>query len=156
MTKSEVSFLLSAIYVYERRQDAVSTVQVEAWHQLLGDIDFETAKKVIASHYMESDRTLTVAGLRAAARSLQPRRDTVDEKTRVPDADPDDTRAFIGALKSGHWQPPRDPEDYETKALDVSSVGRRVPQVSDKEVGDDEPRPRRWWMSRWGNKTDQE
>ena len=124
MTKSEVSFLLAAIYVYERRNDAVSKAQVEAWHQLLEDVEFEDAKAAVTAHFSESDRMLSVAALRASikqARVKANKADSVAETTRVPDADPDDIRAFKEAIKEGHWLPERNPEDFEQ-------------------------RPRRWWM----------
>jgi hypothetical protein len=151
MTKTEVSFLLTAIYVYERREQAVSKVEVEAWHQLLASADFDDAKAVVTAHFAESDRRLSPAqilkGSRELAAARKPKEDTA-QRLRVPNADPDDPTAFIRALRAGDYQPEPTPGTPPQGGLPLAAIGRRVPPVTSEEVADDTPRPRRWWLSR--------
>jgi hypothetical protein len=151
VTKTQVAFLLSAIYVYERRPDGVSQAEVEAWYQLLHEVDFDDAKAVVTAHFSESDRPLSPSKIRAGVRVLsaarKPKEDTAT-RTRVPDADPDDPRAFIKALRNGHWEADPVPGKPPPEGIPLAAVGRNVPAVTAKEVNDDVPRPRRWWLSR--------
>lgn len=129
MNRAEVQFLLSAIYVYERRADAVGQAQVEAWYQLLGDFDVEDGKQAVLKHFASSDRPLTVNKLRADILSLRARaRGDGAGRLRLPDASPDDPQAFLEALRGREWQAEREPEPAR------------------------EPRERRWWMKLWGDK----
>jgi hypothetical protein len=151
MTKSEVSFLLTAIFVYERRPDGVSQMEVEAWYQLLADVDFQDAKAVVTTHFAESDRQLSPAKIRAGVRTLATARrppETAADRLRVPDANPDDPKAFIEALKAHRWQPERDAADYPLRQLDVSSLGA-MPDLPDGEARGVPIRARRWWLP-WG------
>lgn len=151
MEKSELSFLLTAIYVYERRETAVSQIEVEAWYQILEDVDFEDAKKVVTEHFSESDRRLSPAAIRTGARAIAATRkppESPAERMKVPNADPDDPKAFIKALKAKDWQPDPIPGEPPQGGLELGSVGRKVPEVTAEEVADNGPRPRRWWVPR--------
>ena len=147
MTKTQLSFLLTAIYVYERRRDAVSQVEVEAWHQLLADVDFDDAKTVVTEYFADSDRPLSPAKLRAGARALQAQRrppERAADRLLVPDADPDDPEAFIEAVRGRRYLPARDPQDFEPRVLELPAVRgvEAEPEITPKS------RPRRWWLLR--------
>lgn len=151
MTKTQVAFLLSAIYVYERRPEGVSQAEVEAWYQLLQGVDFEDAKTVVTEHFSESDRPLSPAKIRAGVRAVAAARKPTEraaERVRVPDADPDDPRAFIQALRNRRWEADPIPGKPPPEGIPLAGVGRKVPAVTSEEVNDDTPRPRRWWLSR--------
>lgn len=147
MTKAELTQLIIIIYASERRADAPSRAVVEAWHPKLADALFHEACTVVSEHYGMSDRPITLAQLCEGVRKTQAARkrtDRVEDRLRVPDADPDDPQAFISAMKGQQYLPERNPEDFTRPALDVSTLGQRMP-------GEEEPqkkpvRPRRWWM----------
>lgn len=151
MTKTQVAFLLSAIYVYERRPDAVSQTEIEAWYQLLHEVDFDDAKTVVTAHFSESDRPLSPAKIRTGVRTIAAARKPVEapaDRVRVPDADPDDPRAFIQALRNRHWEADPVPGKPPPEGIPLAAFGRKVPAVTSEEIADDTPRPRRWWLSR--------
>lgn len=150
MTKAELTQLIIIIYACERRADAPSRAVVEAWHPKLAAASFNDACVVVSDHYGTSDRPITLAqlceGLRKAV-AARSRTDEVADRLRVPDADPDNPQAFISAMKGRRFLPDRDPEDFTRPALDVSTLGKGVPEET---VVEEKPvRPRRWWM-KWG------
>lgn len=151
MTKTQVAFLLSAIYVYERRREGVSEAEVEAWYQLLAGLDFEDAKAVVTEHFSESDKPLSPAKIRTGVRTVAAARkppEAAADRVRVPDADPDDPKAFIKALRTGQWEADPVPGKPPPEGIPLAVVGRKVPAVTAEEISDDAPRPRRWWLSR--------
>lgn len=151
MTKAELTQLIIIIYASERRADAPSRAVVEAWHPKLADASFQDACTVVSEHYGTSDRPITLAQLCEGVRKAQAARkrtDRVEDRLRVPDADPDDPEAFIQAMKGQRYLPDRDPDDFTRPALDVSMLGQQMPSgdaVQEKPV-----RPRRWWMRMLG------
>lgn len=149
MIRSEVSELLSLIYGAERRTDAPSAVVVEAWAPLLKDVSLTEALEAAGRHYAEGAGPISISILRAGVRTLRAERlvpETIEDKYREPDADPDDTGAWVKALREKRWKPPGVPAVPPSEGLALEQVGRRVPEVSRQEVEDDAPRARRWWM----------
>ena len=151
MTKSEISKLLTIIYVYEKRGNAPSAVEVEAWFPLLADVGLQEAINAAGQHFAESDLPMTINRLRTAVkknRAAQKPPESAKEKMRVPDADPDDPKAFIKALRAGQWESDPVPGKPPPEGIPLAAVGRKVPAVTAEEVNDESPRPRRWWLSR--------
>lgn len=147
MTKAELSQLMILIYASERRADAPSRAVVEAWHPQLVEFSFEDACQVVSEHYAESDRPITLAQLCGGVRKRQAARcgtDGVEERMRVPDADPDDPKAFIEALRGHRYFARRYLEDFTPRELELPRMGE-VPEGDDHA---EEVKPRRWWLGR--------
>jgi hypothetical protein len=148
LTKAELSQLIIVIYASERRADAPSRAVVEAWHPQLADFAFEDALAVVSQHYADQDRPITLAQLcgglrkkRAAAKPV----DQVEEKTLVPEADPDDPQAYIAAMRGHRYFARRDPADFAERGLDLPAMG----VVAEEKGTEGQPgRPRRWWLPR--------
>lgn len=56
MKKSEVALLLVFSASVEGRE--ATELEVEAWHRLLADVEYEAAAAIAESHYRESPRRL--------------------------------------------------------------------------------------------------
>ena len=147
MTKAELTQLIIIIYASERRADAPSRAVVEAWHPKLAEASFQDACTVVSEHYGTSDRPITLAQLCEGVRKAEAARkrtDSVEDRLRIPDADPDDPQAFISAMKGQRYLPDRHPEDFTLPAPDFSTLGRQMP--GGEEAAGKPVRPRRWWM----------
>lgn len=155
VTKAELSQLIIVIYASERRADAPSKAVVEAWHPQLVGYSFEDCLRVVSQHYAESDRPITLAQLCAGARKQLAARkppERIEDRLRVPEADPDDPGAFIRAMREQRYFAIRNPEDFVVRELDLPSMGE-VPEDRKEEETAPKPRPRRWWLLR-GKGTD--
>lgn len=147
MTKGELAQLIIVIYASERRADAPSKAVVEAWHPQLETFPLQDALEVVSQYYAEQDRPITLNQLCAGLRKKRAERkpvDQVQEKTLVPDADPDDPLAYLDALKQRRFLPARNPEDFTAQILEFPKMGT----VEDEQPPEDKPRPRRWWLLR--------
>jgi hypothetical protein len=62
--KSEVAKLLTFVQSLQGRE--VTELQVEAWHSLLGDVQYQEAMSVAQTHYATETRPLWPADIRRA------------------------------------------------------------------------------------------
>lgn len=148
MTKGELAQLMIVIYASERRADAPSKAVVEAWHPQLAEYSPEDALRVITQHYADSDRPITLAQLCGGLKRLSAARHPtgrVEDTLLVPDADPDDPKAFIKAMREQRYFARRYPEDFAPREIDLPSMGR---VAGESETEEKKPRPRRWWLLR--------
>lgn len=149
MTKAELSQLIIIIYASERRADAPSRAVVEAWHPQLVGYSFEDCLQVVSQHYAESDRPITLAQLcTGAKKQLAARKpaERIEDRLRVPEADPDDPGAFIRAMRERRYFAIRNPDDFALRELDLPSMGEVPEDRKDEDAR--KPRPRRWWLLR--------
>lgn len=149
MTKSEVGKLLLVIYGLERRADAPSAAVVESWHPLLWDVSLEEAVNAVHRFYGDGGNLIGVSALRSEVRKIRVEQavpESIEDRYREPDADPDDTGAWVRALREKRFKPPGVPAVPPVGGLPLEGVGRVVPEVSREEVEDEAPRPRRWWL----------
>ena len=66
MKKKETALLLGFIgELYPRFMKNPTIATVDAWHEMLGDLDFETAKKTVKTHAQSSTFPPTIADIRA-------------------------------------------------------------------------------------------
>jgi hypothetical protein len=62
MTKSEMALVLAKAAAFDAR--TVGDADVEAWHEVAGDVDFSDAMKAVAEHYSRSEKRLMPVHLR--------------------------------------------------------------------------------------------
>jgi hypothetical protein len=104
---------------------------IAAWATVLGDMDPEAAKRAVEGHYTDEHRRIMPSDVVKRVRS---ERATVQQIHRhhnaVPNADPDDVKAWLAAVKRGDYIV----EDTEpTKPRDIKGI---IDAALDK--GDDE------------------
>lgn len=101
MTPSQTAELLAFAAAFDRR--TLGKADVLAWHTVLTDIDYEAAKQAVTAHYATETRWIMPADIRQAVRKQ--RADTANNihgpglPAEIPDADPDDVRAYLTAVK---------------------------------------------------------
>lgn len=74
MQKSETAMLLAFVQSLQGRE--VTELQVEAWHELLHDVDYARAKDVAEAHYRSETRPLWPADIRRATVDRVPAEDS--------------------------------------------------------------------------------
>lgn len=104
MTKSQVVALLAYITAYDRR--TTSEIDDEMWNRNAGDLDFEDAKDAVDEYFRNSKEWLMPVDVRrgvAAIRERRARRNGAPVgaggTAEIPDADPDDTAAYLAAVR---------------------------------------------------------
>ena len=74
MQKSETAMLLAFVQSLQGRE--VTELQVEAWHELLADVDYAQARDVAEAHYRSETRALWPADIRRATVDRVPAEDS--------------------------------------------------------------------------------
>lgn len=101
MTPAETAELLGLCAAFDRR--TIGKTDVLAWQTVLADIDHEAAKQAVTAHYSAETRWIMPADIRQAV--LRQRANTAADyqgpglSAEIPDADPDDWRAYLAALR---------------------------------------------------------
>ena len=102
MTPAETAELLGLCAAFDRR--TIGKTDVLAWQTVLADVDIEAAKAAVTAHYAAETRWIMPADIRQAV--LKRRAEAAADyqgpglTTDIPDADPDDVRAYLAALRS--------------------------------------------------------
>lgn len=74
MQKSETALLLAFVQSLQGRE--VTELQVEAWHELLADVDYQDARDVVDAHYRSETRPIWPADIRRATVDRVPAEDS--------------------------------------------------------------------------------
>lgn len=100
----------------------------DAWADVLEDIPFEparlAAKAVLKREPFVAPYAIIEEYKRQRAKTLE----SASPGETIPAADPDDPRAFLRALRSGHFQPQAPRTDRDVAAL-LAGVQRALPAV---------------------------
>jgi hypothetical protein len=102
MTPAETAELLGLCAAFDRR--TIGKTDVLAWQTVLADLDAEAAKAAVTAHYAEHTRWIMPADIRQAV--LRQRASAAADyqgpglTAEIPDADPDDWRAYMDALRA--------------------------------------------------------
>lgn len=98
MTPQETSRILAVCTTYDYRK--VQEIDVIAWHEAIGDLDFIDARAAVVAHYRESRERIMPADVRAHYRSIRRARVAgIDPESLVGDIDPSDADAYHAAMR---------------------------------------------------------
>lgn len=129
MNRSQTALLLGLAAAYDRR--TIGEADVEAWHDVLGDISFADAKTAVKDHYRESNDWIMPAMIRKAVRKI--RADRINKAPQVdPPADmtPVETiewlRTTRRAIADGTYQAPAPPELKQRDMRQLEGVFKEV------------------------------
>lgn len=96
MTPADTARVLALVQTYDNRK--VDAIVVGAWHALLEPLTFDDACAAVREHYTTRRDWLMPLDILDGVKSLRRRRlDNVE--LQVPDANPDDTAAYLQAVK---------------------------------------------------------
>jgi hypothetical protein len=98
MTPAETFILVRAVQG-ACPQQKIDEYTPDMWHQLLDDIDFKDAQAAVVAVVKRKD-FVSPADIRGEVRRIRTER-VSREWDFVPDADPDNPREFIAALRAG-------------------------------------------------------
>lgn len=98
MNLTETATLLAMIQAFDRR--TVGEADVTAWQAALDDLRFDDCREAVVAHFRISSDWLMPANVRAAVKAA--RRDRLERDLPIdpPDADPNDVRAYLEALRA--------------------------------------------------------
>jgi len=100
---SEVSVLLSFMASFDQR--TIGEADAMAWGSVLGNISLEHAQEAVRRHYRTSSERAMPAHIVAGVQKILEEVSGVPIgpglSSEVPDADPDDVRGYMGALRAG-------------------------------------------------------
>lgn len=128
MTRDETRALL-ALAAATTRDWAPNSVDTDAWHGLLGDLEFDDCREALLDHCRRSHHRPVPADVRAGVKRV--RADRLERAPYViPAADPDDPQAYLRALRSGTartagGEQPRDLRQLEQVFPAVPPAGPR-------------------------------
>lgn len=98
MNHSNLAKILGTANLIDPRVE-VSEASVLTWHTLIGDLTAKDVAEAVEHHYATSSARIMPADVRAAVKTIRGARlDGVD--VDVPDVDPDDTAAWLAALRT--------------------------------------------------------
>ena len=97
MVRSEVALLLGICASFDRR--TVGQFDVESWHSVLSDLDFEPCRQAVLDHFADSNDWIMPADIRNGA--LQRGVTFTPRTPALPAADPDDVPAYLADLRAG-------------------------------------------------------
>lgn len=81
MLKSETAMLLAKAALIDNRN--IDQATVEAWHEIISDIDYADALQAITNHRRESTEYLTPAHIVAGAKKIRAERSTESARQRA-------------------------------------------------------------------------
>lgn len=82
MTRSEIALLLGAIA--GRDQRTIGDADVLAWHEDLGDLDFQDARAAVSRHFRETDARIMPAHIRRHVKVIRSERREAAEVRELP------------------------------------------------------------------------
>jgi hypothetical protein len=82
MTRSEIALLLGACAARDQR--TIGETDVLAWHEDIGDLDFEDARAAVSQHYRESTERIMPAHIRRLVRIIRDRRRATNVVSTLP------------------------------------------------------------------------
>lgn len=136
MNQAQAKTLLTYIAAIDHRNIDIEAEAV-LWADLLDDIPYEPAKAAVREYYREESRWITPAEVRRRARATraeQTRRPASPGPEAVPDADPDDVRAYLQAVAEGRWREPGELSPRPVAALLAGySAATVIPMVEDNQ-----------------------
>jgi uncharacterized protein involved in exopolysaccharide biosynthesis len=88
MTPGEIARLLAAAAMFDYRK--VEKADAQAWHLVLGDLDFDDAMEALRRHYAESTERLMPAHVRQGVRTIRNERRRPSEALALPSKFEDD------------------------------------------------------------------
>lgn len=95
--------VLALCAAFDRR--TVGEADAHAWHDVIGDLDFEDAKRAVRDHYRASREFVMPSDVRQRVVEIRKHRlAAVGDDAAVPDADPDDVPAYLEALRAGRMR----------------------------------------------------
>jgi hypothetical protein len=144
MTRSEIALLLGAIA--GRDQRTIGDADVLAWHEDLGDLDFQDARAAVSRHFRETAARIMPAHIRHHVRIIRSERRETAEIRELPsrfetDDERDDRirrnvakiRALLADMAERHSVPdvgietPADPsEEIRAKAIARAQAERQA------------------------------
>ncbi|MEV0015403.1 zinc finger domain-containing protein [Streptomyces tendae] len=131
MTPSETAELLGLAAAFDRR--TVGKADVLAWQTILADIDYTAARNAVTAHYGTETRWIMPADIRQHV--LNQRADTAADiqgpglPAEIPDADPDDVRAYLAAVREQRTRAADGTEKRRPVGELLAGVGRQVPRT---------------------------
>lgn len=99
---------------------AIGEHTAEAWHLVLGHLDYADAAAAVVE-VAKREPFIAASAIVQEARRLKAARLAQVSPLAVPDADPDDPRAYAAALRAGRM---REPDDL--KPVPIGDALRRV------------------------------
>lgn len=98
MQKSQTAKLLGKAALVDNR--TVDQLTIEAWHEVIGHLDYDDAMTALTEHRRTSTDYLQPAHIVAGvAKVRRARADRGTAAEGVPDADPDDVAGYLEALR---------------------------------------------------------
>lgn len=101
MNRSELRDLLGFASAFDGR--SVTDEAVEAWYEILRPFHLDQAMQAVKNHFSTSDRKLmpfhVVDGVRKIREEVMRDFQSGGQPLEIPDADPDDTRAYLQAVR---------------------------------------------------------
>lgn len=139
MQKSQIAALLGLMGTFDYRR--TDTTDDAAWLRVIGDLDFADCEEAIYEHYKTSDERMKPVDVRhrvAAIRDQRGRRQGAPVGAggtmEIPDADPDDVRAYLAAVREGRIRVHDRLTPRPVAALLASRPFQTVPPVCAAEV----------------------
>jgi uncharacterized protein YqfA (UPF0365 family) len=130
MTPTETTRLLHLVVQIAPAQ-RVDEFTADAWHLVLSDLPYDVAQAAVVQA-ARTARFIAPADVVAAAKALYAQRPRPQhDPAAVPDADPDDPRAYAEALRAGRMRTP-DPADLKPRP--IAEAMRRALERAPAEV----------------------
>ena len=98
MTPEETSKLLATCASYDRRK--VGTLDVIAWHRVIGDLQFRDCEDAVFAHYGETSDWIMPAHIRNRVKEIRKQRIQDADMPPVPPELLDDTAAWCAAVRA--------------------------------------------------------
>lgn len=154
MTFDEVGDLLGDAAAFDLR--TVGPSDIAAWHRVIGHLDPREARAAVARHYTDtSDRIMPKDVLRLVTDIRRARLTTTAGTTAaailadIPDADPNDVRAYLAALRENRTRQ----ADPDAKRRPVAQLLAGVFGTMPNESPQDAARRRADWADYFGGFT---
>lgn len=123
MNRSDTAKVLAKMTAYDRR--TVGLADVAAWHEIIGDLDYDDCLAAVRDHYTNSREWCMPADIVKAVKAI--RRERLNAVgTLVPNDSPDDTaevRALHAEIRAGRMSV-EDKRAYEASGLPLAQWQR--------------------------------
>lgn len=126
MNRNDVRDLLGLASAFDGRP--ITDESVEAWYEILRPFHLDQAMQSVKNHFSTSDRKLmpfhVVDGVRKIREETMRDFQAGGQPLEIPDADPDDTRAYLLAIRDQRNRH-ADGRQVPTKKM-IESLGKRL------------------------------